>query len=90
MGWRARDLGWLMMGLCITGMSARAQSPESPPGQSAPRAGGTEQADVSLEFLEFLGTWESSDGEWVGPGQVQSEDWPSDPSGDADRERGDD
>jgi hypothetical protein len=32
---------------------------------------------VSLEFLEFLGEWESAGGEWVDPVEVQSEDWPT-------------
>jgi hypothetical protein len=30
-----------------------------------------------MEFLEFLGTWESNDGEWVDPTELQSADWPA-------------
>lgn len=35
-----------------------------------------EDAGPSLEFLEFLGEWESGSGEWIDPVEVQSADWP--------------
>jgi len=36
-----------------------------------------DETGVSLEFLEFLGEWESAGGHWVDPVEVQSEDWPT-------------
>ena len=33
-----------------------------------------ESADVpSIDFLEFLGEWETSDGEWVDPNELNDE-----------------
>ncbi len=29
----------------------------------------------SLEFLEFLGEWETSDGEWIDPAMLESDDF---------------
>lgn len=72
---RAPGIGWLVAGLCLAG-AAPAQTPDAP-GAGADATGRTGEAtELSLEFLEFLGTWESSDGEWIDPTSVPAADWP--------------
>ena len=31
------------------------------------------ESDVSLEFLEFLGEWETDEGEWIDPEQLKTD-----------------
>ena len=91
---RAPGLGWLLVGASLAGGSAPAaaqtQSVEPPqPAVNTPAPG--DDAGPSLEFLEFLGTWESDSGKWVDPVEVHSADWPvvsNDPSDTNDTETG--
>lgn len=59
--------------MCFAGAPVNAQTPgaEDSDGEAT-----TDETGVSMDFLEFLGTWESGDGEWVDPTDVQSADWP--------------
>ena len=76
---RAPGLSWLLVGICLAGGSAPASAqPQSgdrteSASQTRPR---DDDAGPSLDFLEFLGTWESG-GEWVDPAEMQSADWPT-------------
>lgn len=88
-------MGWLLVGVSLAAGSAPAAA-QSDDTDASPSASTTQAADdeagPSLEFLEFLGEWESGSGEWIDPSEVQSADWPmmsSDPSGAGDREIGD-
>lgn len=92
---RAPGLSWLLVGISLAGGSAPASAqPHSGDGsesasQTRPR---DDEAGPSLDFLEFLGTWESGAGEWVDPVEVQSADWPTvadDPYGAENTETGD-
>ena len=75
MVWRAPGIAWLLVGYCLADPSAWAQSQGGD--GTEPRATAEEtETGPSMEFLEFLGTWESSDGEWVDPTDVQAVDWP--------------
>jgi hypothetical protein len=80
-GWRAPVFGWLLVGLCLASAPVGAQRPGAEDAEAdAESQPGTPSADetgVSMEFLEFLGTWESNDGEWVDPTELQSADWPA-------------
>lgn len=73
MVWRAPGIAWLLVGFCLAGPSAWAQSRGSD--GAGPRAP-AEETGPSMEFLEYLGTWESGDGEWIDPTDVQAVDWP--------------
>lgn len=64
------------MGLCLANPPVGAQSTGDTDSESKTRAPSADETGLSMEFLEFLGTWESSDGEWVDPAEIQSEDWP--------------
>ena len=57
-------------------MPVTAQQDDSERPRSAVKTQSPDDTGPSLEFLEFLGTWETSSGEWVDPTEVQSEDWP--------------
>ncbi len=76
---RAPRLGWLLVGASLAGVSAPASaqttSVAQPEAELETSAGGNETG-VSMEFLEFLGEWESGNGEWIDPAEVQSADWP--------------
>ena len=76
MEWRAPGLGWLLVGVCLAGANAAAQTPGATPAKAETTTGSADAPEVSMEFLEFLGTWESTDGEWVDPTDVQAVDWP--------------
>jgi hypothetical protein len=76
----------LLVGASLAGgwapAAAQTQSvePRQPPANTQTP---DDDAGPSLEFLEFLGTWETESGEWVDPAEVQSDDWPlvsNDPS----------
>lgn len=78
-GWRAPGLGWLMVGATLAGLSAPAAAQTGSAAASRTESETPAEDDdtsVSMEFLEFLGEWESGNGEWVDPAEVQSEDWP--------------
>jgi hypothetical protein len=49
----------LLAALCLTLSSAAVTAEEQ------------KQEKVSLEFLEYLGTWEEKDGEWMDPVQLE-------------------
>ena len=91
---RASGLGWFVLGTTLAaGPSPTTAQPEG--GERAQPAAMSQDADAdaipSLEFLEFLGTWETSSGEWIDPSEVQSDDWPvgsDDPSHAAETETG--
>jgi hypothetical protein len=75
---RAPGLSWLLVAIPLVGDPASAQPQSSEDSQSASETRARQDdAGPSLEFLEFLGTWESSSGEWIDPVEVQSADWPS-------------
>jgi len=78
MRWRAPELGWLLVGVSLAGAWApvSAQTASNQRSETESETTATDDIGVSMEFLEFLGEWEASDGEWVGPGEVQSADWP--------------
>ena len=41
--------------------------------QFMPGAAGADQAEIpSPEFLEFLGEWQTEDGDWIGPDELES------------------
>lgn len=75
---RGPGLRWLLIGLCLAGgpapgsAVAQTQSAERPPSR-APADG--DDAGPSLDFLEYLGTWESGNGEWLDPLQLPASDW---------------
>ena len=77
MGWRAPGLGCLLVGMCLASTSVSSQSSGGEATETETKAPPADEAGVSMEFLEFLGTWESTDGEWVDPTEVQSADWPA-------------
>ena len=78
MRWRAPELGWLLVGVSLAGAWApvSAQTASNQRSETESETTATDDIGVSMEFLEFLGEWEASDGECVGPGEVQSADWP--------------
>jgi len=78
MSWRAPGFSWLLMGMCLASASVGAQSSgaEGTDSEAKTKSPAADETSVSMEFLEFLGTWETSDGEWVDPTEVQSADWP--------------
>ncbi len=78
MGWRAPELGWLLVGASLAGASlpASAQTASNRRSETDLEATAADDIGVSMEFLEFLGEWEAGDGAWVDPAQVQSADWP--------------
>jgi hypothetical protein len=55
-----------------TGEQERDESVDPPSPTTNP-----EDGSVSLEFLEFLGEWETTTGEWVDPTEVESDTWPA-------------
>ena len=75
---RVAGFGWLLVGASLAGASApvaaQTASGEQPKPASKVPAG--DDASVSMEFLEFLGEWETDNGEWVDPARVQTADWP--------------
>ena len=78
MGWRAPGLGWLLVATFLAGPWAPASAQTASAGGSETDLEATAADDigVSMEFLDFLGEWESGDGAWVDPTEVQSADWP--------------
>jgi len=75
----ALELGWLLVGASLVGVSAPAPAQTTGVGQSETESktsaeGG--ESGVSMEFLEFLGEWEAGNGDWIDPAEVQSADWP--------------
>lgn len=78
MGWRAPGLGGLLVAASLAGTSlpASAQTASNQRSEADVEATVADGTGVSMEFLEFLGEWEAGDGEWVGPTEVQSADWP--------------
>ena len=77
---RAPRLSWLLVGASLAGSSPAATAQSARVEQSeavAKTRAVSDEAGVSLEFLEFLGEWESASGDWVDPVEVQSEDWPT-------------
>ncbi len=78
MRWRAPELGWLLVGASLTGAWApvSAQTTDAERSETELETTAADDIGVSMKFLEFLGEWEAGDGEWVGPGEVQSADWP--------------
>ncbi len=93
MRWRAPELGWLLVGASLAGAWApvSAQTASGERSQTELETTAADDIGVSMEFLEFLGEWEAGDGEWVGPGEVQSADWPvmsSDPADPRDKGSG--
>ena len=77
---RAPGLSGLLVAASLATSSppaaAQREGVEESEAAAETRAAGGETG-VSLEFLEFLGEWESAGGEWVDPVEVQSEDWPT-------------
>lgn len=59
--------------LSLTPGTLQAQEPHpNPPVNTAPASQQDEPSGSdapSLEFLEFLGDWETAEGEWVGPAE---------------------
>lgn len=42
----------------------------------APAASGQDQAEApSTEFLEFLGEWQIGEGEWIGPDELERDEY---------------
>jgi hypothetical protein len=78
MGWRAPKLGWLLVGASLagTGLPASAQTASNQPSDTDLEATVAGDFGVSMEFLEFLGEWETGDGQWVDPTDLGSADWP--------------
>jgi hypothetical protein len=77
--WRAPRLGWLLVGASLAGVSAPASAQTTSVEQSeteSKASPGSDETGVSMEFLEFLGEWETGSGEWIDPAEVQSADWP--------------
>ena len=77
---RAPGLSWLLVGASLAGSSAPATAQSERvehSGSVAKTRAASDEASGSLEFLEFLGEWESASGEWIDPVEVQSEDWPT-------------
>jgi len=75
---RAPRLGWLMVGAALAGVSAPSAAQTGAAGAPKMESLAAEDAEtsVSMEFLEYLGEWESGNGEWIDPAEVQTEDWP--------------
>ena len=58
---------WALLGLCLVFAEPRAQDEQE--------VESSEELDaVSLEFLEFLGEWETSDGQWLDPNELDDEE----------------
>lgn len=66
----------MLVGMCLASTSLSAQTSAAEGVDAETKTPSADETDVSMEFLEFLGTWESGDGEWVDPTDVQSADWP--------------
>ena len=83
MDWKTKRFDALAFGLgvlCVIGpLSAHAQTMQSSEAQlKAINAGSAEPeldeaTDPSLQFLEFLGQWETSDGKWLSPTELVDE-----------------
>lgn len=56
---------WALLGLCLLCGNSGAPTESSED---------TEELDpISLEFLEFLGEWETADGKWLDPNELDDE-----------------
>ena len=68
---------WALLGLCLLCGNPSAQT-------ETEEESGEEIDPVSLEFLEFLGEWETANGEWLDPTELDSEsdDTPAPEDGD--------
>ena len=53
----------------ILASTGQAQQPE--PGKTIKRQQEKEQEIPTLEFLEFLGEWETEDGRWIAPEELE-------------------
>lgn len=79
MRWGAPGSGWLLVAAFLVGASAPVSAQTASVEQSEAELktpAGDDETGVSMEFLEFLGEWETGNGEWVDPAKVQSADWP--------------
>ena len=57
---------WALLSLCLLCGNAGAQT-------EAEEESGEEVDPISLEFLEFLGEWETADGVWLDPTELDDE-----------------
>ena len=78
MRWRAPELGWLLVGASLAGAWApvSAQTADAERSETELETTAADDIGVSMEFLEFLGEWETGDGQWVDPTDLGSADWP--------------
>lgn len=70
---------WLMAALWLSAADAQTRTEPAPSGAERPSSGTAPEAadaEVSLEFLEFLGEWETSTGEWLDPTELDTDDGP--------------
>lgn len=66
-----------LLGVGVSSQQAAAVDAAQAPEQATPPSAGAE-ADgepPSLEFLEFLGQWETDEGEWISPEDLANEDF---------------
>ena len=54
----------------FTTLSATAQEQQTEPTQTGKQQDETSPEIPSLEFLEFLGEWETEDGRWIDPEEI--------------------
>ncbi len=66
-GWKNMNYraSLVLLVMILISQSLQAETAETQAGDEAP----------SLELLEFLGEWESSDGEWVDPADLEDDDF---------------
>lgn len=55
---------YMVCGLLLIAMAGGAQA-------AAPEKGRQEETAPSLELLEFLGEWETDDGVWIDPSELE-------------------
>lgn len=66
-----------LLGVSVTSQQGAAVDAAQQPEQAATAPAGTEVENdpPSLEFLEFLGQWETDEGEWISPEDLANEDF---------------
>lgn len=74
------DIGRALILLTLLGLGVTSQqvmAADATPEQAAtpPTGVEVEEDPPSLEFLEFLGRWETDDGEWISPEDLANEDF---------------
>ena len=66
-----------LLGLGVTCQQAAAADAAQQPSQATTPPAGAEGEDdpPSLDFLEFLGQWETDEGEWISPEDLANDDF---------------